>query len=93
MERVDDRINDAFDRRHFNAWCGLWRDEHGRHYQRTLWWHPAFWVDLLRPSSMFRGMRLSALRTFIKNRRTFIYDDSEPPDTRPAEAVIDPGED
>ncbi len=73
MQRIDDRKYDAYDRRRYSAWCGLYRDRHGAHWQRTLWWHPAFWWDIFRPGSPWRGMRRRAVRSFWKARKAPIY--------------------
>ena len=76
MQRVDDRVNDPYDRRKYNAWCGVWRDESGNHYQRVLLWHPLLWWDLLRPASLFRGMRAHALLSYWKNRRVLLMNEA-----------------
>ena len=81
MERVDDRVNDRHDRRKFNAYCGVWRDEDGSHYQRFLLWHPALWWDVLRPGSLWRGARVEALRSMWQNRQTFLYREEDDANT------------
>jgi hypothetical protein len=74
MQRVDDRRGDPYARRRYNAYCGVFRDEHtGDHYERLLLWHPLLWWDVLRPSSLWRGWRLGALRSFWRNRKVFLF--------------------
>ena len=69
--------HDPFDRRHYNAYIGVWRDEAGDHYERVLFWHPALWWDIFRPGSLWRGMRLRAVRSFWRNRRRFLWSEDE----------------
>ena len=77
MQRVDDRENDPFDRRHYTAWCGVWRDDEGRHWMCYLFWHPGLWWDVFRPGSVWRGMRLNALRSMWRGRKKFVYQETE----------------
>jgi hypothetical protein len=73
MQRVDDRVNDPFDRRNYNAWVGVWRDEQGNHYRRFLLWHPRLWWDVFKPNSLYEGMRLRAIRLFWSKRKELLW--------------------
>jgi hypothetical protein len=77
MQRVDDRVNDRYDRRRYNAYCGVYRDEDGNLYQLTSVWHPLLWWDVLRPGSLWRGWRLGALRSFWEHRKVFLTAEGE----------------
>jgi hypothetical protein len=70
-------ISDRYDRRRYNAYCGVYRAEDGNLYERYLLWHPLLWWDVLRPGSLWRGMRLSALRSFYKHRKVFLFSEGE----------------
>jgi hypothetical protein len=79
LQRVDDLLGDTFNRRHYNTWVGVWRDKRGNHYERVLVWHPRLWWEIFRPGSVWRGMRLVAVRSFFRDRKKrFLFASSKP---------------
>jgi hypothetical protein len=52
-------------------WHGIWTDQYGNLYRRTLVWHPGFWWFVLFAKEL-EGMRMQALKFYWKDRRSYI---------------------
>jgi hypothetical protein len=52
-------------------WHGIWTDQYGNLYTRTLVWHPGFWWFVLFAEEL-EGMRMQALKFYWKDRRSYI---------------------
>jgi hypothetical protein len=50
------------------SWHGVWSDQYGNLYRRTLIWHPGFWWFVLRAPEL-DDVRLDALKFYFKDRR------------------------
>jgi hypothetical protein len=50
-------------------WHGIWTDQYGNLYRRTLVWHPGFWWFVLFAEEL-EGMRIQALKFYWKDRRS-----------------------
>jgi len=50
------------------SWHGVWSDQYGNLYRRTLIYHPGFWNFVLRAEEQ-KGVRMEALKFYLKDRR------------------------
>jgi hypothetical protein len=50
------------------SWHGVWSEQYGNLYRRTLIYHPGFWNFVLRTEEQ-KGMRMEALKFYLKDRR------------------------
>jgi hypothetical protein len=46
------------------SWHGVWVDQFGNLYRRTLIYHPGFWNFVLRAEEL-KGMRMEALKFYL----------------------------
>jgi hypothetical protein len=50
------------------SWHGVWSEQYGNLYRRTLIYHPGFWNFVLCAEEP-KGMRMEALKFYLKDRR------------------------
>jgi hypothetical protein len=57
------------------SYHGVYADQFGNHYVRTLVWHPAFWWFIATEGKL-KGKRWKALGHYIRTRRQYIGGDT-----------------